>query len=133
MILLQNVCIWLLLIVILLYSMRYDEEERKYLRNFNRLTSRMFVLIPLSFRAEHLTVLIGKFIGKASLRFMICVRVVGVDVDTSIHLLRSSFVSSSKGTPSGAPSVFSHDISGGSFNNACWRVSSTCGWFCEVV
>lgn len=99
--------------------MRYDEEERKYLRYFNGLTSRMFVLIPLSFRAEHLTVLIGKFIGKASLRFMICVRVVGVDVDTSIHLLRSSFVSSSKGTPSGAPSEFSHDISGGSFNNAC--------------
>lgn len=109
-------------IVILLHSMRVRRErkkKRKYLRNFNGLTSRMFVLIPLSFRAEHLTVLIGKLIGKASLRFMICVRVVGVDVDTSIHLLRSSFVSSSKGTPSGAPSVFSHDISGGSFNNAC--------------
>lgn len=82
-------------------------------------TSRVFVLIPLSLNVEHLTVLIGKFIGNASLRSMICGRVVGVDVDTSMHLLSNSLVSSSNGTPSGAPSVFSHDISGGSFNNTC--------------
>ena len=83
------------------------------------LTSRVLALIPLSLSVEHLTVLIGKSIGKASLRLMICARVVGVGVDTSMHLLSNSFVSSSNGTPSGAPSVFSHDISGGSFNKGC--------------
>lgn len=77
------------------------------------------MLIPLSFKAEHLVVLIGKYIGKASLRLMICARVVGVGTETTRHFLRSSFVSSSNGTPFGAPKVFSHDISGGSFSNAC--------------
>jgi hypothetical protein len=41
-------------------------------------------------------------------------------------------VSSSKGTPLGEPSVFSHDISGGSFNSACWRASSARRWFCRA-
>lgn len=75
------------------------------------------MLIPLSLKAELLTVLMGKLMGNASLRLMICGKVVSVGAETSMHFLRSSFVSSSTGTPLGAPKLFSHDISGASFSN----------------
>lgn len=79
-------------------------------------TSRVSALIPLSLSEAHLIVLMGNFTGNALLRLISSDRLVGGGTETSRHFFSSSFVSSSKGTPLGEPSEFSHDISGGSFN-----------------
>lgn len=96
-------------------------------------TSIVSAAIPLSFKAAHLTVLIGNFTGNALLRLISSATLVGGGTETSRHFLSSSFVSSSKGTPWGEPNVFSHDISGGSFASISWRASSSARLFCKRI
>lgn len=90
-------------------------------------------LTPLSFREAHLIVLIGNFTGNTSLRSISSVRVVGGGTETSRQFFSKSFVSSSKGTPWGEPSVFSHDNSGGSFVSICWRASSARLFYEKII
>lgn len=77
-------------------------------------TSRISLLIPRLFRAKHRGVLIGNAIGKASLCFINSANVICDGMETFRQSRSKFFVSSSKGTPFGAPKVFSHEISGGS-------------------
>ena len=87
---------------------------------------------PRFLSAEHRAVLIGNGIGNNWLRFINSASVLGRGILVFTQFFKSSFVSSSKGTPPGAPRVFSHDISGGSIIKVCEWDSCIWRWPCGM-